>query len=276
MSTFEELSSEVKQKIQGTIQAVEMLQKFFNDFKSQNDNKSTDKKVSEALKGNLSGFNFTGQYTDLSYFSQSEKMPLSAIKNISDSKIKEAVLDTFDKAAEKGLIIVDGDNVKITYLGKAEINKPDFIKAAQTDQIAAYNSTVNKMLTANLQANEVQMCVGLSGDYMNDFTFFNHSDKLDLSTVINHPDKDLSSKILNNVKQWQKCGAVTVQDGVANITDMGKKMLQMPQFKAATKPLTEKALATVGGMPGKVIITTKKIINTAVQTIQSANTTIKR
>ncbi len=276
MSTFEELSSEMKQKVQGTIQAVEMLQRFLNNFEAQNKDTSTDKLVSDTIdKGNVSGFNFTGQYTDLSYFNQSSKMPLDAIRNIGDENVKEAVKQNFIKAAQNGLIELDGDSFKITAKGREAINKKDFIKAAQQDQLNAYQNAVNKMYNTQVAANETQMCVALSGDYMNDFTFFNHSDKLDLSTVINHPDKNLSKKILGNVKKWEKCGAVKVENGVAKITSMGKKMLEMPQFKAAAIPLQERALSSIGGAVGKVIVATKKIAS-AVQTVKSASSTMKR
>ena len=278
MSTFEELSSEMKQKVQGAIQGIEMLQKFLDNFsKGKSSDTATEKLVSDTLdKGNISGFNFTGQYTDLSYFSQSSKMPLDAIRNIGDENVKEAVKQNFIKAAQNGLIELDGDSFKITAKGREAINKKDFIKAAQQDQLNAYQNAVNKMYNTQAAANETQMCVALSGDYMNDFTFFNHSDKLDLSTVINHPDKNLSKKILGNVKKWEKCGAVKVENGIAKITDMGKKMLQMPQFKAAAVPLQEKALSSVGGAVGKVIVATKKIASAVQTTVKSASSTIKR
>lgn len=279
MSLYEEISEEMKSKTQGTIQMVQQLKQLLEAFQKNNtaNDETVSKLISDAVNNDtLTNFQFTGKYTDLSYFSQSDTMPLSAIKSISDPNIKAAVLDTFDKAQKTGLISLDGDCIRITDLGKSEINKPYFKKAAQSDQISAYNSSLNKMMNASLQSNEVQMCVGLSGDYMNDFTFFNHSDKLDLSSVISHPDKQLSQKVLANVKQWQKAGAVTVKNGVATITDMGKKMLQMPQFKAMTSPLTEKALATAGGMPGKIIVATKKVVGAVVQAVQSANQSMTR
>ena len=277
MSTFEELSSEMKQKVQGTIQGIEMLQSFLDNFnKGKSSDTATEKLVSDTIdKGNITSFNFTGQYTDLSYFNQSSRMPLDAIRNIGDENIKAAVKQNFIKAAQNGLIELDGDSFKITAKGREAINKKNFIKAAQQDQLNAYQNAVNKMYNTQAAANETQMCVALSGDYMNDFTFFNHADNMDLSSVINHPDKALSKKILSNVKKWEKCGAVKVENGVAKITDMGKKMLQMPQFKAAAIPLQERALSSIGGAVGKVIVATKKIAS-AVQTVKSASSTMKR
>lgn len=45
-------------------------------------------------------------------------MPVSAIRNIADSDIKDAVTNTFVKAAENDLIELDGNDIKITEKGK--------------------------------------------------------------------------------------------------------------------------------------------------------------
>ena len=92
---------------------------------------------------------FTGQTTDLSYFSQSDTMPLSAIRNIGDENIKEAVKQSFDRAAYQGYITLDGDNIRITAKGKEYISQPDFVRAAQADQTAVYQKTVAKMASSN-------------------------------------------------------------------------------------------------------------------------------
>ena len=186
----------------------------------------------------------------MSYFSQSDTMPLSAIRNIGDENIKEAVKQNFDKAAQQGLIELDGDNIRITAKGKDFISQPGFLRAAQADQTAAYQKTVAKMASANTAENEVQMCVGLRGNYFNDFSVFNHTDSIDLSTVINHPDKKTAKQILSNVKKWQSGGFVTVKDGVATITQNGKAVLASAGFKAASVPWTEGTVAAVGNVPG--------------------------
>lgn len=278
MSTLDEISGEIKQKTQGAIQTIQQLKQLFDYFeKLANKDCSADNLISQALEnGNLSSFNFTGQTTDLSYFAQSDTMPLSAIRNIGDENIKGAVKQTFDKAAQQGLIKLDGDNIKITAKGKDYISQPDFIKAAQTDQTVAYQKAVAKMASDNVAANEVQMCVGLRGNYYNDFTVFNHTDKIDLSTVINHPNKELSKKILSNVKKWQQCGAVTVKDGVATITQQGKSILTSAGFKAASVPLTEGTVAAVGNVPGAVIVATKKVVTAVAKAVQTVTATQKR
>ena len=273
MSTLDEISGEIKQKTQGAVQFVQQAQHLFEYFaKLANKKDSTaDNLISQALdNGELSSFSFTGQTTDLSYFSQSDTMPLSAIRNIGDENIKEAVKQNFDKAAQQGLIELDGDNIRITAKGKDYISQPDFIKAAQADQTAAYQKSVAKMASANTAENEVQMCVGLRGNYFNDFSVFNHTDSIDLSTVINHPDKKTAKQILSNVKKWQSGGFVTVKDGVATITQNGKAVLASAGFKAASVPLTEGTVAAVGNVPGAVIVATKKVVTAVAKAVQTA------
>lgn len=277
MSLYDELGEEVRNKTRNLMQNIQQLRQLIEAFtkNSKTENQTTQKFVSDVVNDKpLTNFTFTGKDTDLSYFLQSERMPLSAVSSIADNDIKSDVLNTFDKAAENGLIEIDGNDIKITEKGKEKINKPDFIKSAQKDQAEAYNKSVSSTLSKGCMPNEAQMCAELTGDYINDFTFFNHSDKLDLTTVINHPDKQLSSKILANVKQWQTNGAVTVKDGVATVTDMGKQMLKMPEFQAiANNPVAEKALSATG--VGKVIVATKKIVQ-AMQSVQQATNTISK
>ena len=279
MSTLDEISGEIKQKTQGTIQFLQQAEHLFELFarSAKKTDEATDNLISQALdKGELTSFSFTGQVTDLSYFSQSETMPLSAIRNIGDENIKEAVKQNFDKAAQQGLIELDGDNIRITAKGKEYISQPDFVRAAQADQTSAYQKTVAKMANVNTAENEVQMCVGLRGNFYNDFTVFRHTDSIDLSSVINHPDKKTAKQILSNVKKWQSGGFVTVKDGVATITQNGKAVLASAGFKAASVPLTEGTVAAVGNVPGAVIVVTKKVVTAVAKAVQTAAATQKR
>ena len=279
MSTLDEISGEIKQKTQGAVQFIQQAQHLFEYFAklAGKEDSAADNLISQALdNGELSSFSFTGQTTDLSYFSQSDTMPLSAIRNIGDENIKEAVKQNFDKAAQQGLIELDGDNIRITAKGKDYISQPDFIKAAQADQTAAYQKSVAKMASANTAENEVQMCVGLRGNYYNDFTVFNHTDNIDLSTVINHPNKKLSKQILSNVKKWQGGNFVDVKGGIVTITQKGKAVLASAGFKAASVPLTEGTVAAVGNVPGAVIVATKKVVTEVAKAVQTAAATQKR
>ena len=279
MSTLDEISGEIKQKTQGAVQFVQQAQHLFEYFAklAGKEDSAADNLISQALdNGELSSFSFTGQTTDLSYFSQSDTMPLSAIRNIGDENIKEAVKQNFDKAAQQGLIELDGDNIRITAKGKEYISQPDFIKAAQADQTAAYQKSVAKMASANTADNEVQMCVGLRGNFYNDFTVFRHTDSIDLSSVINHPDKKTAKQILSNVKKWQSEGFVSVKDGVATVTQKGKALLTSAGFKAASVPLTEGTVAAVGNVPGAVIVVTKKVAAAAVKAVQTGAAAKKR
>ena len=279
MGTLDEISGEIKQKTQGAVQFIQQAEHLFEYFAklANKEDSAADNLISQALdNGELSSFSFTGQTTDLSYFSQSDTMPLSAIRNIGDENIKEAVKQTFDKAAQNDLIVLDGDNIKITPKGRDYINQPDFVKAAQADQTAAYQKSVARMASAGTADNEVQMCVGLNGNYYNDFTVFNHTDSIDLSTVINHPDKELSKKILGNVRKWQNGGFVDVKNGIATVTQNGKAVLQSAGFKAVSVPLAEGTVKAVGGVSGAVIVATKKVVTAVAKAVQAAAATQKR
>ena len=58
--------------------------------------KTKDDTLSEMLDSGLTSFKFTGQDTDLCYFSKSERMPITAIANIENQQIKTAVIENFD------------------------------------------------------------------------------------------------------------------------------------------------------------------------------------
>ena len=279
MGTLDEITGEIKQKTQGAVQFVQQAEHLFEYFAklANKEDSAADNLISQALdNGELSSFSFTGQITDLSYFSQSDTMPLSAIRNIGDESIKEAVKQSFDRAAQQGLIELDGDNIRITAKGKEYISQPDFVRTAQADQTAAYQKTVAKMASADTAENEVQMCVGLRGNFYNDFTVFRHTDSIDLSSVINHPDKKTAKQILSNVKKWQSEGFVSVKDGVATVTQKGKALLTTAGFKAASVPLTEGTVAAVGNVPGAVIVATKKVVTAVAKAVQTAAATQKR
>ena len=107
MSLYDELGDEVRNKTRNLMQNIQQQRQLIDTFikNSKTENQATHKFVSDIVNDNpLTNFTFTGKDTDLSYFLQSERMPLSTISNISDENIKSAVLNTFDKAAENGLI----------------------------------------------------------------------------------------------------------------------------------------------------------------------------
>lgn len=269
MDTMEELTKETRQLLLSAEKAYELFRKLSKHNNTAD--KAVDNVISQAVdKGELSSFSFTGRITDLSYFSQSDTMPVSAIRGIKDQTFKEAVKQNFDMAERQGLIELDGDNIRITAKGKEYISKPYFVQAAKADQTAAYQKATVEMANANTAENEVQMCVALSGNYTNDFTVFYHTDRIDLSTVISHPDKKTAKQILSNVGKWQEGGLVTVNNWFATITENGKAVLQSEGFKqAAGTPLAEKAIGSAG-IPGKIIVATKKAAAVVAEAVQTA------
>ena len=246
------------------------------------DNVPTAEKVSDKLSGSkshLENFNFTGKQTDLCYFANTDRMPLSAIDNISDPELRNQVIDSFNKlcSKKKGCVKIEGDELVITDKGKKMIQDGAFKKQAMSDQLEAHGKLFEKMFG---QAPEGQQMlgVGLNGDGVHDFTFFTHSDKLNLNQILANPNGSLRDKIVENIKQWQQNGLVTIKNGFAALTDKGKELLlnNAEAFKNAAKDMTEKAVEGIQHTADKVIVTTKTAVKqAATKTAEAAKTAAK-
>ena len=215
----------------------------------------------------LLNFSFTGKDTDLCYFNNADTLPLSAIANIQNEKLKQSVIDTFDRLSKNGYITLEGDSVKITEKGRQRLSDTSFSNRAKSDQQTAFaEKTIPKS-----DGQSIQMCAELSGNYINDFTVFNHTDSIDLRAIAKAPDKKLSAKIMGNIKQWQGCGAVTVKNGKATVTKAGKELLSMPEFTSKASAIAEKPLSASKSTVGKILVATKKITSDALQTVKKSN-----
>ena len=120
--------------------------------------------------------------------------------------------------------------------------------------------------------------VGLNGDGVHDFVFFTHSDKLNLNQILANPNGSLRDKIVENIKQWQQNGLVTIKNGFAALTDKGKELLlnNAEAFKIAAKDMTEKAVEGIQHTADKVIVTTKTAVKqAATKTAEAAKTAAK-
>ena len=241
---------------------------FFANIKSSPE-KDLPKPDTSLLSENnsLLNFSFTGKDTDLCYFNNVDTLPLSAIANIQDEKLKQSVIDTFDRLSKNGYITLEGDSVKITEKGRQRLSDPSFSNRAKSDQQTAFaEKTIPKS-----DGQSIQMCAELSGNYINDFTVFNHTDSIDLRAIAKAPDKKLSAKIMGNIKQWQECGAVTVKNGKATVTKAGRELLSMPEFTSKASAIAEKPLSASKGTVGKILVATKKITSDALQTVKKSN-----
>ena len=169
--------------------------------------------VSDKLKGSkshLENFTFTGKQTDLCYFANTDRMPLSAIDNISDPDLRNQVIQTFNElcSKKKGCVKVEGDELVITDKGKIMLQDRAFKKQAMNDQLEAYGKQFEKMF-GQAPAGHQQMCVALNGDGVHDFAFFTQSDNLNLNQILANPNGNLRDKIVANVKLWQQNGLGT-------------------------------------------------------------------
>lgn len=240
---------------------------FFANIKGSPEKELPKPDIGISENNSLLNFSFTGKDTDLCYFNNADTLPLSAIANIQDEKLKQPVIDTFDRLSKNGYITLEGDSVKITEKGRQRLSDPSFSNRAKSDQQTAFaEKTIPKS-----DGQSIQMCAELSGNYINDFTVFNHTDSIDLRAIAKAPDKKLSAKIMGNIKQWQECGAVTVKNGKATVTKAGRELLSMPEFTSKASAIAEKPLTASKGTVGKILVATKKITSDALQTVKKSN-----
>ena len=174
--------------------------------------KGSEVKLSDKISGSkshLESFNFTGKRTDLCYFANTDRMPLSAINNIPDRELKDKVVETFNELCSKkyGCVKIEGDELVITDKGKKMLQDGAFKKQAMSDQLESFSSQFEKMFG---QAPEGQQMLGvaLNGDGVHDFAFFNHSENLDLKQILANPNSKLRDQIVENIKQWQQNGKI--------------------------------------------------------------------
>ena len=224
--------------------------------------------VSDKLKGSkshLENFTFTGKQTDLCYFANTDRMPLSAIDNISDPDLRDQVIQTFNElcSKKKGCVKVEGDELVITDKGKKMLQDGAFRKQAMNDQLEAYGKQFEKMF-GQAPAGHQQMCVALNGDGVNQ--------------ILANPNGNLRDKIVANVKLWQQNGLVDIKDGMAKITDKGRELLKnhAEAFKEAGKDMTEKAVDGIRHTADSIIVTTKTAVKKAAEkTAEAAKTAAK-
>ncbi len=240
---------------------------FFANIKGSPEKELPKPDMGISENNSLLNFSFTGKDTDLCYFNNADTLPLSAIANIQDEKLKQSVIDTFDRLSKNGYITLEGDSVKITEKGRQRLSDTSFSNRAKSDQQTAFaEKTIPKS-----DGQSIQMCAELSGNYINDFTVFNHTDSIDLRAIAKAPDKKLSAKIMGNIKQWQGSGAVTVKNGKATVTKAGRELLSMPEFTSKASAIAEKPLSASKGTVGKILVATKKITSDALQTVKKSN-----
>lgn len=229
-------------------------------FKSTAQTAQTAMSLIEQLN-RLNEHTFTGQSTDLNYFTQNNTMPISMIENIPDEPLKYAVKDEFNKAALSGKIEIDNQNgiISITEKGKEFISRPEFKRAAAEN-------------LANMKMQQSQtMGFALNGT-VQDLNFFNYADELNLADVVASPNKEAVQNVLSNLQKMKESGLISISDSVVKITDKGRNILNSDLFKLASKGAVngavDKAAAAAGSVPGAVVVAVKKAAETAVKLVQ--------
>ena len=87
-------------------------------------------------------FNFTGKRTDLHYFDNTDRMPLSVIASISDPELKQKVIETFDELCSRmyRYTTLEGNEIVITDKGKKMLQNESFKRQTMTDQLESHNN----------------------------------------------------------------------------------------------------------------------------------------
>ena len=247
---YAELTGSVKQAVNGVKKAIDVVNYISN---------MTNGKVeTNLLSGTDNSFVFTGQGTDLRYFSQFNEMPVSLIENIQDENLKNAVKEEFNKAALSGKINISTKTGKITITskGKEFINNPNFKIAAAKD----YETAVKN--TAQVTGFELNGTIS-------DLSFFNHAESLELKQIMAHSDKETVQKVLSNLIEMKNKGFVQVEGGLVNITAKGKEMLKSDALKGLAKGTTTKAATAATGV-GAIFIVIEEAAKLAVKAIASS------
>ena len=213
---------------------------------------------------NNNNFTFTGQSTDLGYFTNNDTLPVSTIENIPDVAIRNAVKDEMGKAALDNKVVYDKENdaFSITDKGREYINRPEFQRAAAENISHTLVETQAQTETINISLNGT----------VQDLNFFNHADELNLADIVASNDKEAVQNVLSNLGKMKDSGLVSVSDNVVKITEKGKSVLNSDLFKLASngaaQGAAEKATAAAGSVPGIIVVAAKKTVDAAANLIK--------
>lgn len=170
-------------------------------------------------------FQFTGQVTDLRFFSEHSIMSMDMVTGIQDAELRYAVQDEFNRAARSGLLEIEPRTrtIALTDQGKKYISQPTFQQAAQ-QHLSSMTQQIQRSMTEN-------MGFPLSGS-INDLQFFNHAESLDLFSVLSSPNPEVAGKVLQGFQQLKAEGKVAIDGLKVTLTESGKQFLSSPMMQA--------------------------------------------
>ena len=231
------------------------------------------------LQSNMTApFVFTGQITDLEYFRDNLIMPKSAIDNIADDRIKEAVISTFDLAEKGGLIDVDLNNnlIRLTEKGEQYINRAEFVKESRQDRQRAMQKSFDNEISAEAGENTTRYVFPLSGTE-NDLQFFRFANNMDLKEVASAADSELAQKVFDNVAKWNNDGIINftnphrialTEKGTRKLAELVKDGEQLKEYAAAAVNTVGTAVKSSNPI-GAIEVTTKAIAKAIKKTAEA-------
>lgn len=209
------------------------------------------------LAVNDTNFQFTGQVTDLRFFSGHAVMDMDMIRNIPDAELRTAVQDEFNRAAQNGLIKINPqtNSIALTTKGQQYIGKPTFQKAAQ-QQLAYVQVPQEIHVTENIG-------FPLNGS-MNDIQIFRYADTVDLTTVLQSPNSEVAQKVIAGFQKLETEGKVAFDGLKMTLTETGKQTLASPIMQSAASSVK---LVPTGEAVSTAVVVAVSAIKKAVQVI---------
>lgn len=210
------------------------------------------------LAVNDTNFQFTGQVTDLRFFSGHAVMDMDMIRNIPDAELRTAVQDEFNRAAQNGLIKINPqtNSIALTTKGQQYIGKPTFQKAAQ--QQLAYVQVPQEIQTVT-----ENIGFPLNGS-MNDIQIFRYADTVDLTTVLQSPNSEVAQKVIAGFQKLETEGKVAFDGLKMTLTETGKQTLASPIMQSAASSVK---LVPTGEAVSTAVVVAVSAVKKTVQVI---------
>lgn len=205
----------LKRSIMQIIQSIRSAQYYISQHKYKADNTAQEvSSATENAQGQVRDINFTGQHTDIAFCDQHGAININDINSIDDYKLRNNVLDTFNKAKDDGYLYFDGNYFTLTDKGHQHIYSSAFMEQFEKDQKDyIVNHDLNNTVSINLTGAK------------DDLNIFKYVDSINLNKLsYDNPAK--FKQVVSYMEKCEKYGFVNIsKDGIVTPTEKTKNML---------------------------------------------------